>query len=117
MPARTPRTRSLRPVDAPLGGDVRADALLPGKAGSALQRYTRLANDLLFNPEASIERVTQAYEQQPDADRDGGGDQRSLSEATGLAQVEQVSTEIRDLADQFEEREAQLRARFETAAE
>jgi len=86
-----------------------------GKEGSALQRYTRLTNDLLFNPEASIERVTQAYERQLDTDRDG--DQRSLGEATGLAQVEQVSTEIRALADQFEEREAQLRTRFETAAE
>jgi hypothetical protein len=88
-----------------------------GKEGSALQRYTRLANDLLFNPEASIERVTQAYERQLDADRDGDSDQRSLDEATGLVQVEQVSTEIRDLADQFEEREQQLRARFETATE
>ena len=88
-----------------------------GKEGSALQRYTRLANDLLFNPEASIEQVTQAYERQIDADRDGDDGQRSLGEATGLAQVKQVSTEIRALADQFEEREAQLRARFETAAE
>ena len=88
-----------------------------GKEGSALQRYTRLANDLLFNPEASIERVTQAYERQLEADRDRDDDQRSLSEATGLAQIEQVSTEIRDLADQFEEREAKLRARFETVAE
>lgn len=28
-----------------------------GEEGSVLERYTRLANDILFNPEATIDRV------------------------------------------------------------
>jgi hypothetical protein len=88
-----------------------------GKEGSALQRYTRLANDLLFNPEASVERVTDAYEQQLAADRDGDSEQRGLTEATGLAQIEQVHDDVSALAAQFEEREEQLRARFDAITE
>jgi hypothetical protein len=88
-----------------------------GKEGSALQRYTRLANDLLFNPDASVERVTDAYEQQLETDRDGDSEQRGLAEATGLAQVEQVHDEVSDLAAQFKQREEQLRARFDAVAE
>jgi hypothetical protein len=40
-----------------------------------------------------------------------------LTEATGLAQIEQVSDAVRERAEQFEEREEALRARFEAAAE
>jgi hypothetical protein len=86
-----------------------------GKEGTSLQQYVRLANDLLFNPEASIERVETSYEQQLEDDRDD--EQRGLTEATGLAQIEQVSDAVRERAEQFEEREEALRARFEAAAE
>jgi len=85
-----------------------------GKEGTSLQQYVRLANDLLFNPEASIERVETSYEQQLETDED---EQRGLTEATGLAQIEQVSDAVRERAAQFEQREAELRARFETVAE
>jgi hypothetical protein len=83
-----------------------------GKEGSALERYTRLANDILFNPEATIDRVEQAYEQRVAAETDSDG-QRPLAETTGLAQIEQMNEAVQERASQFEEREAQLRARFE----
>lgn len=34
-----------------------------GKEGSALDQYVPVANDILFNPEGTIERVEQAYEE------------------------------------------------------
>jgi hypothetical protein len=82
-----------------------------GKEGSALDRYVRTANDILFNPEATIETVEQAYEQQAAEDTDGDG-QTGLESQVALAQIEQVSAAIREKADQFEEREAELRERF-----
>jgi hypothetical protein len=87
-----------------------------GKEGSALERYTRLANDILFNPEATIDRVEQAYEQQVEEESDDDG-QRSLEGANGLAQIERVSEMVQERAEQFEEREEQLRARFEAEAD
>jgi hypothetical protein len=87
-----------------------------GKEGSALERYTRLANDILFNPEATIDRVEQAYEQQVEKESDDDG-QRSLESANGLAQIERVSEAVQERAEQFEEREEQLRARFEAEAD
>ena len=87
-----------------------------GKEGSALQQYTRLANDILFNPEATIDRVEHAYEQQVEEETDEDG-QRSLEGASGLAQIERVSEDLRERATQFEEREEQLRARFEAEAD
>jgi hypothetical protein len=82
-----------------------------GKEGSALDRYVRTANDILFNPEATIETVEQAYEQQAADETDGDG-QTGLDSQVALAQIEQVSAAIREKADQFEEREAELRERF-----
>jgi len=87
-----------------------------GKEGSALERYTRLANDILFNPEATIDRVEQAYEQRVETESEADG-QRSLEGANGLAQIERVSEAVQERADQFEDREAQLRARFEAEAD
>ena len=34
-----------------------------GKEGASLDEYVRIANDILFNPEGTVERVQQAYEQ------------------------------------------------------
>ncbi|WP_255197748.1 hypothetical protein [Halorarius litoreus] len=86
-----------------------------GKEGSSLQQYVRLANDLLFNLETSLQRVETSYEQRVEAESEG--DQQHLAAASGLAQIERVSEEVHDLADQFEQREAQLRERLDAVAE
>ncbi len=51
-----------------------------GGDGSALQEYTRLANDLLFNPEVTIDRVETAHERETEVDSE---DQQSLNESAG----------------------------------
>ena len=83
-----------------------------GKEGSSLDGYVRLANDILFNPEATLERVEAEYEQRMETERDGD-DQQSLGEASGLAQIERVGEDIHDRVGQFESREEALRERFQ----
>jgi hypothetical protein len=85
-----------------------------GKEGSALDQYVRTANDILFNPEATVDQVEQTYEQRAEAETDDEG-QTGLESQTALAQIEQVSQAVRAKADQFEEREATLRERFAQA--
>jgi hypothetical protein len=80
-----------------------------GGDGSALQQYTRLANDLLFNPEATIDRVEAAYERELEGDTEG---QQSLDGSTARVQLEQVREDLAAKADQFEQREERLRERF-----
>jgi hypothetical protein len=87
-----------------------------GKEGSALDAYVRTANDLLFNPEASLARVEQAYEREAAASTDGTG-QTGVESQLALAQVERVSEDVRTHAAQFEEREAALRERFSEIGE
>ena len=53
-----------RYVDAAFRCGLRAHLLLPGEEGASLDQYVRIADDILFNPEGTIERVKQAYEQQ-----------------------------------------------------
>lgn len=91
-----------RHVGAPLGGDPRAHALLQRKEGAALERYVRLANDVLFNPEATIDRVEASYEEQV-ADEDG--EQRELRGTEAMAQIERVGEDLKAKAVQFKERE------------
>ena len=85
-----------------------------GKEGVSLDGYVRTANDILFNPEGTIERVEQAYEQQLEADEDDGS-QASLAGERALASIERVSDDLQDKVDQFEEREDALRERFQQA--
>lgn len=82
-----------------------------GKEGSALDGYVRAANDLLFNPEASLSRVEQAYEREAESETDGAG-QTGLESQLALAQIERVSNDVQEKAIQFEEREETLRERF-----
>ena len=49
-----------------------------GKEGASLDQYVRIANDILFNPEGTIERVERAYEGEMEADGDDGS-QASLA--------------------------------------
>jgi len=86
-----------------------------GKEGSALDGYVRLANDILFNPEGTIERVEQAYEEEVEAGDHDGGTQASLSGERGLAQIERVSEDLQSKVEQFEDREEALRERFQQA--
>jgi len=83
-----------------------------GKEGASLDDYVRMANDILFNPEGTIKRVEQTYEQQREAD-DSDGSQASLAGERALASIEHVSDDLQDKVDQFEEREAALRKRFQ----
>ena len=83
-----------------------------GKEGSSLDTYVRIANDVLFNPERTLTRVKTEYEQRGETDREGG-DQRSLVEANGLAQIERVGEDLRIQVERFESREEALRERFQ----
>jgi hypothetical protein len=78
---------------------------------SALQEYTRLANDLLFNPEATTDCVEAAYERQLEANGDGEA-QQSLEGSAGRVQLEQAREDLAAKAEQFEQREERLRERF-----
>ena len=83
-----------------------------GKEGAALDRYVRVANDILFNPEATVDRVERAYEAQLDAEE---GSQSSLDGERALASIERVGEDVRSKAEQFEDREEALRERFQQA--
>jgi hypothetical protein len=83
-----------------------------GKEGASLDQYVRVANDILFNPEGTIERVEQAYEQQLDAE-DGDGSQSSLAGKRALASIERASEDLQANVEQFEAREDALRERFQ----
>jgi hypothetical protein len=72
---------------------------------------TSLANDLLFNPEATIDRVEAAYERQLEADGDGEA-QQSLGGSAGRVRLEQVREGLATKADLFEQREERLGGRF-----
>lgn len=87
-----------------------------GKEGSALDQYVRTANDILFNPQATIDQVEQTYEERAEAETDGDG-QTGLESQAALAQIEQVSQDVRAKAEQFEDRETTLRERFAQAEE
>jgi hypothetical protein len=87
-----------------------------GKEGPSLDRYVRRANDILFNPEATITLVEDAYERQASADTDGN-DQTGLDSQVALAQVEQIGEDVRAKARQFEQREVRLRERFVEAGD
>jgi hypothetical protein len=83
-----------------------------GKEGTSLDQYVRVANDILFNPEGTIARVEQAYEQQLDAEDDDGA-QSSLAGERALASIERLSEDLQANVEQFEEREDALRERFQ----
>jgi uncharacterized protein YukE len=81
-----------------------------GREGSSLDEYVRAANDILFNPEATLDRVKRAYERQAEAETDG--EQTGLESQVALAQLERVSEDVREKASSFESREERLRERF-----
>jgi hypothetical protein len=85
-----------------------------GKEGASLDGYVRTANDILFNPEGTIERVERAYEEQLEADGDDGS-QASLAGERALASIERVNDDLQEKVDQFGEREDALRERFQDA--
>jgi len=94
------------------GGTYALTHFFKGKEGSALDQYVRVANDILFNPEGTIERVEQACEEEIEAGDDGGM-QTSLNGERGLAQIERVSEDLQSKVEQFEDREEALRERFQ----
>jgi len=83
-----------------------------GKEGTSLDQYVRVANDILFNPEGTIERVERAYEEQLEADGDDGA-QASLAGERALASIERVNEDLQANVEQFEAREEALRERFQ----
>ena len=95
------------------GGTYALTHFFKGKEGSALDGYVRVANNILFNPEGTIERVEQAYEEQVETGDDDGGMQASLNGECGLAQIECASEDLQSKVEQFEDREEVLRERFQ----
>jgi hypothetical protein len=87
-----------------------------GKEGSALDGYVRTANDILFNPDATLDVVKRAYQQQATAKTDAAG-QTDVESQAALAQIEQVSEELRTQIEQFENRADRLRRRFSDTGE
>ena len=83
---------------------------LKGKEGNSLDGYVRTANDVLFYPEGTVERVRAEYERQIEAG--DGGDQEGLDGERALARIEDVSTQVQVKEEQFEESEETLRQRF-----
>ena len=83
-----------------------------GKEGTSLDQYVRVANDILFNPEGTIERVERAYEEQLEVDGDDGS-QASLAGERALASIERVNEDLQANVEQFEAREEALRERFQ----
>jgi hypothetical protein len=81
-----------------------------GREGNSLDGYVRSANDILFNPETTLDRVERSYERQAEAETDG--EQTGLESQIALAQLERVSEDVREKATTFEAREEQLRERF-----
>jgi len=86
-----------------------------GKEGTSLDQYVRTANDMLFNPQATLERITDEYKRQAAAETGGDG-QTGLGSQVALAQIERVG-DVREKAQEFEQREATLRERFAEVAE
>jgi hypothetical protein len=87
-----------------------------GKEGDALDDYVRTSNDILFNPDGTLDRVEQAYERQAQAETDTDG-QTGLESQVALAQIKQVSDGVCEKAETFEEREKMLRERFANPAD
>ena len=87
-----------------------------GKEGAALDQYVRTANDVLFNPQATIEAVTRTYQEQAAAETDTEG-QTELESQIALAQLDRVGQDVRQKAEQFETRETTLRERLADAGE
>jgi hypothetical protein len=83
-----------------------------GKEGASLDRYVRTANDILFNPEATLERVTREYEERAESETDADG-QTGVESQAALAQLERVTDDLRAQVDQFETREEELRGRLD----
>jgi hypothetical protein len=88
-----------------------------GREGSSLDGYVRVANDILFNPEGTIERVERAYEATAAGGDGDEGEQAALGGECGLARIEQMNENLQANVQQFEDREEALRARFRTVAE
>ena len=87
-----------------------------GREGASLDGYVRTANDILFNPEGTIERVKHTYQEQLE-DNDRFHEEGGLAGERALAQIERASSEVRTKADQFESREEALRERFQQATQ
>jgi hypothetical protein len=81
-----------------------------GREGNSLDGYVRSANDILFNPETTLDRVERSYERRAEAQTNG--EQTGLESQIALAQLERVSEDVREMAATFEAREEQLRERF-----
>ncbi len=85
-----------------------------GREGAFLDQYVRIANDILFNPEGTIKCVEQAYEKQLEANNDDGS-QMTIDGERALASIERISDNLQEKVEQFEEREDELRERFQDA--
>ncbi len=74
-----------------------------GREGTTLDRYVRAANDLLFNPEQSIDRIIEAYERQQTAPSD--------TDPGAGPPADRLRSELERQVAEFERRQSELRSR------
>ena len=74
-----------------------------GKEGASLDGYVRTANDILFNPEGTIERVERAYRERLEADSDDGSpaSERSRASSASATTCRKKSTSSRRVRTRF----------------
>ena len=72
-----------------------------------LDRHVRVANDVLFNPKATVERLDRAFEERVEVEG-----QEGLDGSSGVAVVERIGESIRERVARFEAREETLRERL-----
>ncbi|PSP85962.1 hypothetical protein BRC83_02355 [Halobacteriales archaeon QS_1_68_17] len=80
-----------------------------GKEGNSLDRYVRTANDVLFNPQGTVEKVEKGYEQViGDA-----GEHEGLHNKDAVAQIESFDSDLQTKAQEFEDRKESLNIQLE----
>jgi hypothetical protein len=115
------RANALNPIEIDLwtlhsGATYALTHFFTGKEGSALDGYVRTANDLLFNPEGTLQTVEHTYKQRAAAETRKDG-QTGVESQVALAQLQRVSEDIQAKADSFEAREETLRERLRQTRE
>jgi len=69
--------------------------------GSAIDRYNRVANDMLMNPAGMADDVEDAYEEQRE-------DESLAEQGGGEATVSTAFESVREKRDRYEEREERI---------
>lgn len=94
------------------GGTYALSHFYRGREGNTLDAHSRTINDLLMNPAVSVSRIKDAYITR-EANRD---DEQDSLDAEGLkaatADIEKLETSVQQKADEYNERQEQIRQRL-----